>query len=319
MVGSKVVVRVPATTANLGPGFDCLGMALALYNTVTVHATTGGLSVRIEGEGAEDLRWGQENRVLRAMRLAFQEAGERLPGVSIELRNEIPLGRGLGSSAAATVGGLVAGNALCGSPLSTHRLLTLATQLEGHPDNVAPALLGGFVIAVQDEQGLIYERLDAPPDLTAALFVPDFPMPTDEARRVLPAQIPRADAVFNMGRVALLVAAIAHRRYDLLDAATRDRLHQPYREAIFPAMPRLFDAARDAGALGAFLSGAGSTIIALCRENAPAVAEAMARAAQELGIAGRPLVAPLADEGAQAEITRPPRRRPGKQPAADHW
>ncbi|GAB4412500.1 MAG: homoserine kinase [Anaerolineales bacterium] len=319
MVGSKVVVRVPATTANLGPGFDCLGMALALYNTVTVHATTGGLSVRIEGEGAEDLRWGEENRVLRAMRLAFQEAGERLPGLSIELRNEIPLGRGLGSSAAATVGGLVAGNALCGNPLSTDRLLTLATQLEGHPDNVAPALLGGLVIAVQDERGLICERLDVPPDLTAALFVPDFPMPTAEARRVLPAQVSRADAVFNMGRVALLVAAIARRRYDLLDVATRDRLHQPYREAIFPAMPALFAAAREAGALGVFLSGAGSTIIALCREDAQGVADAMARAAQQLDLTGRALVAPLADEGAQAELTRPSRRRPGKQSAADHW
>jgi len=318
MVGSKVVVRVPATTANLGPGFDCLGMALALYNTVTVYTTTGGLSVRIEGEGAEDLRWGQENRVLRAMRLAFQEAGERLPGVAIELQNQIPLGRGLGSSAAATVGGLVAGNALCGGPLPTDRLLALATQLEGHPDNVAPALLGGLVIAVQDEQGLIYERLDVPPDLTAALFVPDFPMTTAEARRVLPAQVSRADAVFNMGRVALLVAAMARRRYDVLDVATRDRLHQPYREAIFPAMPALFAAAREAGALGVFLSGAGSTVIALCAGNAPAVAEAMARAAQGLGLAGKALVAPLADEGAQAEVVQPPRRR-ARPAASDHW
>lgn len=318
MVGSKVIVRVPATTANLGPGFDCLGMALALYNTITVHATTGGLSVRIEGEGAEDLRWGEENRVLRAMRLAFQEADERLPGLSIELQNAIPLGRGLGSSAAATVGGLVAGNALCGNPLSTDRLLALATQLEGHPDNVAPALLGGLVIAVQDERGLLYERLAVPSDLQAALFVPDFLMPTAEARRVLPAQVSRADAVFNMGRVALLVAAMVRHRYDLLDTATRDRLHQPYRERIFPAMPALFDAAREAGALGVFLSGAGSTIIALCREDAPTVAEAMARAARERDLTGRALVAPLADEGAQAELMRPSRRRQ-RRAASDHW
>jgi homoserine kinase len=318
MVGEKVVVRVPATTANLGPGFDCLGMALALYNTITIHVTTGGLNVRIEGEGAEDLRWGEENRVLRAVRAAFQEAGQRLPGLSIELHNQIPLGRGLGSSAAATVGGLVAGNALCSDCISTERLLKVATQLEGHPDNVAPALLGGLVIAVQEDDRLLYERMDAPPGLSAALFVPDFPMPTAEARRVLPTQISRADAVYNMGRAALLVAAFARGRYDLLDVATHDRMHQPYREAIFPAMPAIFTAAREAGALGVFLSGAGSTIIALCLKGTQAIADAMAEAGRKLDVPGRGIVAPLVSKGAQAEATQPPRRR-RQRSSADHW
>lgn len=318
MVASKVVVRIPATTANLGPGFDCLGMALELYNTVTVHVTGGGLDVRIEGEGAESLRWGEENRVLRAMRVAFREADQRLPGLSLELENRIPLGRGLGSSAAATVGGLVAGNALCGSLLSEEQLLRLATRLEGHPDNVAPALLGGLVIVVQDGERLVYDRVALPVELQAALFVPDLAMPTAEARRVLPAQISRADAVYNLGRVALLVSALAQRRYDLLDLATRDRLHQPYREAIFPAMPALFEAARQAGALGVFLSGAGSTILALCRDNAQAVAEAMAVAGRDLQVTGRPLVVPVTSRGAEATQTSAP-RRVRRQAEPDHW
>lgn len=319
MVGEEVRVRVPATTANLGPGFDCLGMALAIYNTITLRVTTGGLNVRIEGEGAENLRWGEENRVLRAVRAAFQDAEQRLPGLSIELDNHIPLGRGLGSSAAATVGGLVAGNALCGDAIPTERLLRLATQLEGHPDNVAPALLGGLVIAVQEDERLVYERMDPPSDLSAALFVPDFSMPTAEARRVLPSQISRADAVYNIGRTALLVAAFARGHYDLLDISTRDRLHQPYREAIFPAMPALFAAAREAGALGVFLSGAGSTVIALCVKDTQAIADAMADAGRKLDVPGRSIAASLVSEGTRAETTQPPRRRRERPTLDHHW
>ncbi|MBC7261410.1 MAG: homoserine kinase [Chloroflexi bacterium] len=319
MVGVKVIVRVPATTANLGPGFDCLGMALELHNVITVWTTKGGLDVRIEGQGATDLRWGEENRVLRAMRAAFEEAGKRLPGLLLELQNLIPLGRGLGSSAAATVGGLIAANALCNNALSMQQLLRLATKLEGHPDNVAPALLGGLVIVVQDEGHLIYDKIPVPADLHAALFVPQFPMPTAEARKVLPQQISRSDAVYNLGRVALLVAAFAKRHYDLLDIATRDRLHQPYRETLFPAMPALFAAAREAGALGVFLSGAGSTILALCRGNAPTVAQAMAEMAQKLSIPGQAMAIPLASKGAEATVIKPTQDRHRPQRVEDHW
>ena len=262
MVVTRVTVRVPATTANLGPGFDCLGMALGLHNTATVQVTHGRLDVRIQGEGAEDLRWGEENRVLRAIRLAFDQSGRQLPSLALEQKNKIPLARGLGSSAAASVAGLVAGNALMGDPLSQDQLLSLATQLEGHPDNVAPALLGGLVIVVRHAGELLCHKVIVPSDLTAALFVPEVSVPTEEARRVLPAQVSRADAVHNLGRVALLVAALQQREYHLLDAATRDRLHQPHREKVFPAMPALLDAARHAGALGALRSGAGSTVLA---------------------------------------------------------
>ncbi len=307
MESQKVMVRVPATTANLGSGFDCLGMALGLYNTLTIRITGGGLDVRVKGEGAEALRWGEENRVLRALRVAFEEVGKRLPGMSLELDNNIPLARGLGSSAAATVGGLIAGNALCDNALSTEQLLQLALRLEGHPDNVAAALLGGLVIVVQDEGRLVYGKIPVPDDLQAALFVPSFPMSTAEARRILPARISRGDAVYNLGRVALLTTAIAESRYDLLDVATRDRLHQPYREAIFPGMPHLFEAARQAGALGVFLSGSGSTILALCTANAPAVADALAARARELELNGRAFVVPVTSQGADISHSRAPR------------
>jgi homoserine kinase len=214
---------------------------------------------------------------------------------------------------------LVAGNALCGNPLSIEQLLILATQLEGHPDNVAPALLGGLVIVVWEEGRLVHSKVSVPNDLEAALFVPDFLMPTEEARRVLPHQVPHSDAVYNSGRVALLICAFAQGRYDLLDIATRDRLHQPYREAIFPAMPRLFAVAREAGALGVFLSGAGSAVLALCRENARVVAEAMAETARGLTLTGRALVAPVVSQGAEATLIHPPRPVRPRKGVIDHW
>jgi len=293
-------------------------MALELHNTVAVQVTHGRLDVRIEGEGARDLRWGEENRVLRGIRLAFEAAQRRPPGLALEQTNEIPLGRGLGSSAAATVAGLVAGNTLCGGHLSQEQLLMLATELEGHPDNVAPALLGGLVIVVRHDGRLLHCRIPVPPDLKAALFVPDFVMPTEDARRVLPTEIPREDAVYNLGRVALLVASLIQGRHQFLDAATRDRLHQPYREAIFPAMPEMLHAAREAGALGAFLSGAGSTILALCHDNAEAVAEALAKAADVQSLSGQAMVVPVNSKGPKVTVLRRPRRRRRGEPE-DHW
>ncbi len=319
----KVIVRVPATTANLGSGFDCLGMALEIHNTVTAQVVPSGLDVRIVGEGEEALRWGEENRVLRAMRLVYQQAGRRLPGLRLDLENAIPLGRGLGSSAAASVGGLVAANTLCENALSNDQLLILAVRLEGHPDNVAPALLGGLVVAITEGERLVCAPVPVPPDLMAAGFVPDFSMATEAARRVLPRQVDLADAVYNVGRAALLVAAFATGHPDLLDVATGDRLHQPYRQAIFPGMRVLFEAARTAGAQGVFLSGSGSTILALAvgQERAEAVAQAMGAAAQAEGISGKTLVARVAAQGAQATI--PESQRRGQSPRGysgqEHW
>lgn len=298
MVLNRVVVRVPTTSANLGPGFDALGLALALFNTVTLERSAS-FGITIEGEGAEQLPRDESNLVFRGVAAAWVSAGQKMPPLHLHCQNAIPLARGLGSSAAAVVAGLVAANALLGEPLSQNRLLELAVELEGHPDNVAPALLGGCRVVVMAEEGLIAGRVPLPPALRAVLFIPDFEMPTLESRRLLAPQVSREDAVFNLGRSALLVTALATGRLDLLRVATQDRLHQPARQQIFPAMPKLFRAAVEAGAHGAFLSGGGPTILALATEREEAIAQAMAEAAQREGVGGRALVTHPTEVGAQ--------------------
>ena len=302
MSSTAVRVRVPATTANLGPGFDALGLAVGIYNVVTAEPASI-LSVRIEGEGETTLPRDEHNVVVRAIARVFQAMGCPAPPLRLHCVHAIPPARGLGSSAAAVVAGLMVGDALSGGALGPNGVLALATEIEGHPDNAAPAVFGGLQSSVLSSEGKVY-RATVPSNALpyVALFIPDFPMPTREARAVLPASLSRTDAVFNVSRAALLVAAIASGRDDLLAVATEDALHQRPREAIFPAMPTLIKAARDAGALGAWLSGAGSTVAAFARaEHAASVAESMARKAGELGIAGRALAVPADIHGAQCE------------------
>ncbi len=299
-------VRVPATSANLGPGFDALGMALALANEVRVEPSDR-VEVYVEaGEGAEELSPGADNLVYRSLARIAEYLGEPPPTVRLRCLNAIPLARGLGSSSAAIVAGLVAGNTLFGNRLTEAELLRLAVTIEGHPDNVTPALLGGVRVCVQGEGGLVQAPIALARPLLAVLFVPDFPMATAEARDLLPASVPRADAVYNLGRTALLVAALTSGDYALLAEATRDRLHQPARTALFPAMPAFFAAALEAGALGGFLSGAGSTLLALVEPPkaggaaaAPRVVEAFRATAAREGVAGRTLVTAISQEGAR--------------------
>ncbi len=294
----SLTVQVPATSANLGPGFDALGMALGLTNRVHV-APAETLAVEIRGEGAGELSKGPENLVYRALLRLSEHIGAPPPPLRLRCENAIPLARGLGSSSAAIVAGLLAGNHLYGEPLSAAELLDLAVELEGHPDNVTPALLGGLRVCVAGERGILQAAVRLPRPLQAVLFVPDFPMATAEARKLLPAAVPVRDAVYNLGRAALLVAAIASGEYELLREATRDRLHQPARSALFPAMPKFFAAALAAGALGAFLSGAGSTLLALVEAHGEQVAAAFEATARHEGVAGRTLIVPAAVEGAR--------------------
>jgi len=295
-----VEVRVPATTANLGPAFDCIGMALDLSNTFRVETTEGeGVQVEVHGEGEDSLPRDASNRVVQAIALAFRTAGRPMPPLRVTCENRIPLARGLGSSASAAVGGLLAGNALMGNPLSPADLLALAVEMEGHPDNVAPALLGGCRVVVQDpEVGLRTAPIPLPEDLRLVLFIPDFPMPTQEARAVLPRQVPLEDAVFNLGRTALLVNALATGRLEDLALATQDRLHQPPRTRLFPGLPYLIRSALEAGALGAFLSGAGPTVVALARGQETAIAVEFLDTADRLGISGRTLICRPLETGA---------------------
>ena len=280
----SVTVRVPATSANMGPGFDCLGLALDVWNEVRVDLDGSG--VEVVGEGEDSLARDGGNLVYRSVERAFAEAGKAMPEVGVACRNDIPLGRGLGSSSAAVVGGLVAGNELCGRPLSQGRLLALAARIEGHPDNSAAALLGGCRVVVEDGGTLVTAPVPVPEDLSAVLFIPEVPMPTEQARGLLPTVVDRSDAVHNIGRAALLVNALATGDLSRLGVATGDRLHQPARQTIFPAMKNIFRAALDAGALGVFLSGAGSTVLALARGRELTIGCEMADAAGKSGVDG---------------------------------
>jgi homoserine kinase len=283
----SVHVRVPATSANLGPGFDALGLALALYNDVEARAADG-VTVTVEGEGAGQLPGSAANVVARGVRLAFEAVGRPFKGVALRCTNRIPTARGLGSSAAAWVGGLVAGNALSGGALTSDALLALATRAEGHPDNVAAALLGGLTVSCPGDDGAVTAvSLPVPDGFAWVVLVPTITSSTAEARAVLPATVPRADAIFNVQRVALLLAALQARRSDALAAALDDRLHQPYRRALFPWMPSVVDAARRAGALGCVLSGAGPSLLALVCGDGGAVAPAMETALRAAGVEGR--------------------------------
>ncbi len=295
-------VLAPATTANLGPGFDCLGMALDLWNELEVLPMSpggpAGPQVEVLGEGAGELASDGENLVHRAMAFLFNEAGRELPPLRLRCHNRIPLKRGLGSSAAAIAGGLVAANALCGQAFDGKALLEMAATIEGHPDNVAAAVLGGFQLVVSEERRLYTAPIPIPADLHAVLFIPEFRMATSEARAVLPASYSREDAVFNMGRAALLVAGLATNHLEYLTIDTQDRLHQPYRQRLFPAMKLLFQAARDAGALGVFLSGSGSTVLALTKGREMTVAYEMAEAARQAGVAGQVKITQPTAQGA---------------------
>ncbi|HSE04642.1 MAG TPA: homoserine kinase [Methylomirabilota bacterium] len=284
----RVRVRVPATSANLGPGFDALGLALALYNEVTLEEADG-VSVTVDGEGAGRLDPGVKNVVARGAALAFEAAGRPFRGARLHCLNRIPLSRGLGSSAAAWIGGLAAANALLGEPLDRAALVTVSARAEGHPDNVAAAVLGGLAVSCADGDRVTAVSLPVPAGLAWVVLVPETESATREARAVLPESLPRADAVFNVQRVSLLLAALTASRLDLLGLAMQDRLHQPYRRRLFPWMEAVAEAGRRAGALGCVLSGAGPAMLAAVRGSGDEVARAMERALWEAGTGGRAL------------------------------
>jgi homoserine kinase len=281
----RVHVRIPATSANLGPGFDALGLALALHNEV-IAEDHDGVTVSIEGEGADRLARNADNVVARAVKLAHEAAGRPFKGCALSCVNRIPTARGLGSSAAAWVGGLVAGNAMLGAPLSREALLALAARAEGHPDNVAAAILGGLTVSCVTPSGVTAVALPVPSMLDWVVLVPGVTSATAEARALLPASVPREDAVFNVQRVALLLASLQAADAPALATALDDRLHQPYRLKLFPWLPGVATAARDAGALGCVLSGAGPSVLAVVAGDGALVARAMEAALRKAGVDG---------------------------------
>ncbi|NYE20896.1 homoserine kinase [Microbacterium immunditiarum] len=260
----SVIVRVPATSANLGPGFDTLGLALSVYDElVATRLPEGELEITVSGEGADGVPRDASNLVVRAIAYAYEAVGRRMPGLRLEAKNVIPHGRGMGSSGAAVVSGLLAAKGLLEGDvaLGPETLLRLATELEGHPDNVAPALFGGLTIAWVDEDGPQHKKLLVHRGVSPLVFVPEFTMSTSVARSLQPLHVPREDAVFNVSRSALLIAALTQSP-ELLLAATEDKLHQSYRAQAMPETDRLVRALRDAG-FAAVVSGAGPSVLVL--------------------------------------------------------
>jgi homoserine kinase len=311
---NRVVVNVPATTANLGPGFDSFGFALDVWNRVTVERADK-FSLTVLGEGSDTIDTSEKNIVVKMCRLALKTLGQEMPPLQFECQNAVPPTRGMGSSSAALVSGLAAGLALGGKDLSTPAtkklLLQLAADEEGHPDNVAPAIYGGFQIALQTPTGQwITQRVNIPEGTQCVLFIPDEEMSTTEARKALPESLSYADAIHNISRASMLVNCFATGQFDPLRYAMQDKLHQQYRSHMFPFEP-IIKVALEAGAHGAYLSGAGPTVLAITggsgRANvgddtmshflAEATADAMIREASDRGISGTAHIATPSEVG----------------------
>jgi homoserine kinase len=319
---STVTVTVPATTANLGPGFDCIGAALTLYNqfkftrldsTRELGGEGGGVSISVTGTDAERVQTDRSNLAYRGFVKLYEHLGQSPPPARIEISLGFPLTRGLGSSATAIVGGLVGANQLAGAPLSQEEVMQLAISMEGHPDNVVPALLGGCRLAAADRDDASephinnerrtsgWEICEIPwhSDIVPVLAIPDFELSTAQSRRALPAQYTRADAIFNTAHLGLLVRALETGTGSWLRVAMQDRIHQPYRQSLIPGYSDVRKAALDAGAYGMVISGAGPTLLALADGNtAPPVVPAMAEAWQQAGVTASVKALSLDTQGA---------------------
>jgi homoserine kinase len=276
----SVLVKVPATTANLGPGFDTLGLALSLYDELTVtERDEPGVTVEVIGVGAGEVPTDETNLVVRAIAHTFAAYGQALPGLNLIAQNSIPHGRGLGSSGAAIVSGIMAAKGLLDGivEIDSNALLALATEMEGHPDNVAPALFGGLTIAWTTDAGPQHKKLIVHRGVSPLIAVPEGTMSTELARSLRPLSVPHEDAIFNVSRSALLIAALIQSP-ELLLAATEDRLHQSYRASAMPETDSLITELRDEG-LAAVISGAGPSILVLCSDPAQRLiaAETVAR------------------------------------------
>jgi homoserine kinase len=299
---NSATILTPATTANLGPGFDCLGLTLDLWNKTTFSLEGSGYKIRVRGEGNGLVPLDDRNLILRSFLRLYQAAGVALPeGLSIQSENNIPLGAGLGSSAAAIITGLVGANNLLGKPVTSDELLRMAVAIEGHPDNVASALSGGLTLVTTIYEGVIARHFHATP-LVIALAVPAIHLPTTVSRAALPRQVPLSDAVFNLGRVAFVIEALQSGDLILLGKVMDDRLHQPYRLHLIPGGEEAFTAARRAGAAAVALSGAGPSVVAFVPAGdgtslARKIGEAMVTTFINAGVQARYMVLKISEYG----------------------
>ncbi|MBW8381759.1 MAG: homoserine kinase [Youngiibacter sp.] len=294
-----VRVIVPATTANLGPGFDTMGLALDMYTEVIMETGGEGIRITSEGEGSEELSCTEDNLIYKCAKKLFDAAGYEPKGLSVRIINGIPLSRGLGSSASAIIAGLLAAREISAANISDYELLKMATEVEGHPDNVAPALFGGFVLSRMEGKEIIYRKIDVDDKLLAVVAIPEFELATEKSRAILPRVVSREDAIFNIGNASLLVYSLLMKDYSLLRKAMNDRLHEPYRMPLVPGLEEVKRRALGAGAFSAALSGAGPTVIAFSDEhNSESVRVAMEEGFRSAGIESDVRILSLQNKGA---------------------
>ena len=300
-----ITIRVPATSANLGPGFDSLGLALDLWNE-TIITLAIEYSVQVNGEGMERLSPGENNLIIRSAQRLAEVVGKRLPPFHLDCTNRIPLSSGLGSSAAAKLTGLLGANALLGKPLLRDDILDLASEMEGHPDNVAPALLGGLIVSTTENGKVLAHKInlaaDADSHIHITVVLPDFHISTQQARTALPDHVTMRDAVHNISRAIMVAEAFRDRDFDLLSKAMTDTLHQPYRLSLIPGAQDAMHAAQVAGASAAAISGAGPSIIAFSSNRDPGIGESMAGAFERAGLSARTFQLKISQPGAEAQI-----------------
>ena len=260
-------IRVPATSANMGPGFDCIGVALKLYNHIWVEEIQEGLEITVKKKQKLEIPENESSLIYRTMADFYASLGRKMPGIRMIQEDDIPMTRGLGSSAACIVAGLMAANALSRTGYTVDELAQIAARIEGHPDNSNPALYGGMVVGAMDEREARHVQIPLPENLSFAVMVPDFPMSTKASREVVPDKFSKKDAVFNSSRCALLAASMMSGKLENLEMAMEDRIHQPYRKKLIPNYDEIFDESSKNGAAATYLSGAGSTLMAIITDD----------------------------------------------------
>lgn len=305
----KVSVKVPATTANLGPGFDSLGLALPIFNTITVEETImpgTGIEINIIDETNEQdlisIPTDENNIVYKAIELLYNSIGQSPSELKITIKTQIPIARGLGSSAAVIVGGLIAANELLGRPADEAALLSIATEIENHPDNITPAVVGGFVVSSLEEDGsVVYSKMKWPKDWNITVCIPDYELSTSIARSVLPSDVPMKDAIFNLKHVGMLVQAVNTHDEKLMKIALNDRLHQQYREKLIPGLREIKEALKhEENVLGVVISGAGPSVLVISYgNNLDKIRETVSNVWSDLNVKSKILTLQVEEEGAR--------------------
>ncbi len=282
-----VKVKVPASTSNLGSGFDTFGLALQLDLTVEMDTIPKGLQISNSGEGSSEIANDENNLVFKAVEKLFQTTGNKLPGLKIKTNNEIPLQRGLGSSATAIIAGLMCANYLLETNLTNDEILSLAVDIEGHPDNVSACLYGGLTINCLDNSKFLTRKIAVDENLNCVLMIPNDTISTKAAREVLPERVSHRDAVFNLQRSALLTEAFMSKNYEILSTAMKDKLHQPFRKHLIPGYDELEKTGYENGALGVCISGSGSSILGFATHERERLEKAWQEKTRELNIKAR--------------------------------